>query len=430
MGFIDFFNRIRGGSRSNAQTPGAASSNEHTKGLESGDQTEVASAMQNAARQYGERGEHAQAEALFKRALAIRENTLGLEHPEVAAALNDLALTYMKQGQCEMAEPLFKRAMAIIEKSLGPDHLEMARTLNNFALTYMKQRQYTQAEPLYIRSLPIWEKTVGLDHPKVAATLNNLAGLYGEQGQYAQAKPLFQRALAIMEKSLGPDHPQIAMSLQNMAAICREMGEQEDADALERRAAAIRTTSPAPGTQPMYPELQDENDIQRVFPGDVYAVLSVFTPAMIDHDGDAILGMRVLLCLDVGGKKVIHQDSVRHQPSHLTAQEVISLLEPAFASHPKPKICLICGSCYMSSSVLPAYLANVDGKFMETHSSFVKTLGDAGITFGGMPKEEEEHLNAWLAKAQVEARFTEVRDMEHQVGERLYQDFRRRYTKT
>ena len=63
-------------------------------------------------------GRYAEAEPLFKRALVIREEALGLEHPDVAWSLNGLAKLYGNQGRYAEAELLFHRALAIREKAL------------------------------------------------------------------------------------------------------------------------------------------------------------------------------------------------------------------------------------------------------------------------------------------------------------------------
>jgi CHAT domain-containing protein len=92
--------------------------------------------------------------------------------------------------------------LAIREKSLGPDHPDVAGSLNNLAGLYKDQGEYTQAEPLYKRSLAIREKSLGPDNPDVAASLNNLGGLYNTQGQYAQALAIARRASAIYRQRI------------------------------------------------------------------------------------------------------------------------------------------------------------------------------------------------------------------------------------
>ena len=164
-------------------------------------------------------GRYAEAEPLYKRALAIREKALGPDHPDVGTSLNNLAGLYRAQGRYAEAEPLYKRGLAITEKALGPDHPDVGTSLNNLAVLYQRQGRYAEAEPLYKRGLAIREKALGPDHPDVGTSLNNLAALYHAQGRYAEAEPLYKRALAISEKALGPDHPDVGTSLNNLAVL-------------------------------------------------------------------------------------------------------------------------------------------------------------------------------------------------------------------
>jgi tetratricopeptide (TPR) repeat protein len=83
---------------------------------------------------------------------------------DVAISLNNLADFYRAQGRYADAEPLYKRALAIREKALGPDHPDIATSLNTLAELYRAQGRYADAEPLYKRSLAIREKALGPDH--------------------------------------------------------------------------------------------------------------------------------------------------------------------------------------------------------------------------------------------------------------------------
>lgn len=73
------------------------------------------------------------AEALFRRALMIREKRLGPEHPRTAQSLHELAKLYTAQGQYEQAEPLLMQTLAVREKTLGPAHPDVATTLEEYA---------------------------------------------------------------------------------------------------------------------------------------------------------------------------------------------------------------------------------------------------------------------------------------------------------
>ena len=51
----------------------------------------------------------------------------------VAVALNNLAAIYRAQGRNAEAEPLYKRALAISEKTLGAEHPKIAVLLGNLS---------------------------------------------------------------------------------------------------------------------------------------------------------------------------------------------------------------------------------------------------------------------------------------------------------
>ena len=188
---------------------------------------------------YLAQGRYAEAEALHKRALAIREKALGPDHADVALSLNNLAALYVAQGRYAEAEPLYKRSLAIQEKALGPDHPDVGTSLNNLAGLYTAQGRYGEAEVLEKRSLAIQEKALGPDHLDVGASLSNLAGLYLAQGRFAEAEPLSKRSLAIKEKALGSDHADVAQSFNNLAALYVAQGRYAEAEPLYKRALAI-----------------------------------------------------------------------------------------------------------------------------------------------------------------------------------------------
>ena len=66
-------------------------------------------------------GSYDRAVVTTKKALQVAERS-GPEHPNVATSLNNLAALYKAKGQFADAEPLYQRALAIREKVLGPDH--------------------------------------------------------------------------------------------------------------------------------------------------------------------------------------------------------------------------------------------------------------------------------------------------------------------
>jgi CHAT domain-containing protein/tetratricopeptide (TPR) repeat protein len=188
----------------------------------------------------------AEAEPLFRRALAIDEKSLGPDHPNFATDLNNLAALLKDTNRLAEAESVIRRALAIGEKSLGPDHTNIAKNLSNLAQLLPATNRLAEAEPLHRRALAIEEKNLGPDHPSVAIQLRYLAGLLQDTGRLAEAEPLLRRALAIDEKSLGSDHPNVAADLRNLGGLLQATNRLAEAEPLQRRALAISEKSLGP----------------------------------------------------------------------------------------------------------------------------------------------------------------------------------------
>ena len=73
----------------------------------------------------------------------------------MASSLNNLGSVYEKERRYSEAEALYKRALAIWEKVLGPEHRQLAASLNNLAECYYRRGHYREAEALLQRSLSI-----------------------------------------------------------------------------------------------------------------------------------------------------------------------------------------------------------------------------------------------------------------------------------
>jgi len=201
---------------------------------------DLAGALNNLAQLYGDVGRDADAEPMYKRAIAIMEKAVGLDSAAIAPELSNLAALCERQGRYAEAEPLFKRALELSEKSLGPNHPDVGKYLNNLATLYERQDRHADSEPLFRRALAIYEKAAGPESPAVATLVNNLGQVLKSEDHKADAEPLIRRSLAIREKVLGHDHPDVARSLNNLADLYQRQSRYADAEPLFKRALAIR----------------------------------------------------------------------------------------------------------------------------------------------------------------------------------------------
>ena len=222
---------------------------------------------------YRDQSKYKEAGTLLNDALAIREKTLGPDHPAVAATLNNLAVLYGKRSKFKEAEVLCKRALDIREKCLGSTHPDVAKQLNNLALLCQNQGKFDDVESYYKRAIDIYTKTLGIDDPNVAKTKNNLASAYLKQQKYKEAEQIYKDVLTraqekdasqpkeepvkiLPKTSLPPtnnydaqggwyktiltDQPTVTTTLKNLSLLYRRQGKVEAAETLENCAVKAR----------------------------------------------------------------------------------------------------------------------------------------------------------------------------------------------
>jgi tetratricopeptide (TPR) repeat protein len=207
------------------------------------DNVRLASSLSNLGQLKYKQKDLGQAEALFHRALAIRERVLGPEHFGLVQNINNLAALHYARGELDQAEPLFQRALAISEQNLGEAHPDVAVTLNNLARLYFRRADYASAAPLLSRLLAIKEQSLGMSHPEIAAIVTSLAKVRVAAGDYDGGEQFARRALAIREKLQLPNDLAIAMTLDTLAEICGARGQTEDELGFRARALDVRATA-------------------------------------------------------------------------------------------------------------------------------------------------------------------------------------------
>jgi tetratricopeptide (TPR) repeat protein len=186
-----------------------------------------------------ERAQYAAAEPLFRRALAVREATLGAGHLDTAQTCNDLGTLYQNQGRYAEAEPLHRRALAIREAELGPVAPDVGGSLNHLSRVLRNLNRDEEAEVLGLRALAVAEASLGAEHYRVAVCLCSLAILLTKLDRYAEAEPLATRGLSICKAVLQPGHPDIGYSLTVLADLYQASGRYGEAEPLYRQSIAI-----------------------------------------------------------------------------------------------------------------------------------------------------------------------------------------------
>ncbi len=185
------------------------------------------------------KGDLPAAESLMRRALSIFEKTFSAEHPETARSLTSLGVILYAKGDLSAAEQYHRRALSVCEKVFGQDHPETATSCSNLAIALHAKGDIDAAEILHLRALEICVKRLGLEHPKTAASLNNLGAVFFSKGDFSTSEHSHLIALKIRKKALGPTHPDVATSLDNLAAVLSAKGDIATAQRFHQMALSI-----------------------------------------------------------------------------------------------------------------------------------------------------------------------------------------------
>ena len=200
--------------------------------------------LNNLANVAREKKQYAEAESLYEKAAASYEKSGGPNDPGLATALDNLGKLYRDVPQFDMrkAEPALKRALAIREDALGAEHPETAKVLSDLSLLYFYEKQPAAAEEFAGRSLPLEEKAFGAESLQVSTTLNRLGIAQRDEGKFTEAELSLKRALAIRETKQAPQS-WIAISLANLASVYQLEGQETKAIPLITRARLLQTHS-------------------------------------------------------------------------------------------------------------------------------------------------------------------------------------------
>jgi tetratricopeptide (TPR) repeat protein len=184
-------------------------------------------------------GHREQALAQARRALELRETTLGKSHPLVAHELITVAASLLDADRSAEALPLLQRAVAIWETTTV-NNLQLADALDNLGTALGPLGRYTEAAAAHQRAIALYDKLLGPENAQSAIALQNLANLYSIQHRPREAERLLSQSIAITEGAQGHDHPDLVYSLGSLSDVELTLGRPAEALRLAERAFAIQ----------------------------------------------------------------------------------------------------------------------------------------------------------------------------------------------
>ena len=180
------------------------------------------------ARDLRDANKNAEALPLAQKALAIAEQSLG---PDSEAAIGPVLMlggiaasaAIANEGSWDKAEALLKRALALREKYPSEDkRSDLGKVLRGLAAVYAAQKKYDDAGPLLDRYFEFAEARIAAnklrpDDPDIPQILTVQATIYMVRGRIGDLQRRYQRMIALSEQHLGYDHPYVGVQVSQLA---------------------------------------------------------------------------------------------------------------------------------------------------------------------------------------------------------------------
>ncbi len=208
----------------------------------------VAESLHNLANVERSLGRLGEAERLIRRALAIQRRAFPQGHKSLARGLNNLASlvrdkaeesTGQERPLLAEAEALAREGLAMKQRLFGERDGEVALSLNTLATILVSQGKPAEAEPLYRRSIALRRALDGPVSPGLAKGLNNLAELLATQGRLNDAEARHRESLAMRRKLYPQGHQELVTSLQRLSRLRARQGDGAEAAALAQEAQEL-----------------------------------------------------------------------------------------------------------------------------------------------------------------------------------------------
>lgn len=205
-----------------------------------------ATAYNNVATALDYLGRHAEALVEYEKAISLKREFLGSEHPAVANALYNMGNSTAKLGDLEAGVSLHREALEIRLRTLGETHARTGHSLANLAAYLTQLGRLDEAEGYQRRAIVSLRAAYGADHPHVAGATSNLASLLERRGSNAAALERYEEALALAETAHGFDHPMTILITTNLARVHGRLGHSARAIELYERAIDAHRQQPGP----------------------------------------------------------------------------------------------------------------------------------------------------------------------------------------
>lgn len=190
----------------------------------------------------GQDDQFASAIGFLERAVFLRQQYQGPDHPDTLEAMENLAETYLTAWRLPEATQLFRQLHDSQVKRLGENHPDTLRTLYYIAEAIRQSSKSPDSLPLFesVYQAQVRNPALGPQHVETLTTQNSLAYAYWTTGKLTEAIKQFEEVRSARMALLGEEHPDTLITLHYLAIAYRDAGRLQEAIALLKQVRDIR----------------------------------------------------------------------------------------------------------------------------------------------------------------------------------------------
>src|SRR5690606_5832721 len=153
------------------------------------------------------------------------------DHPQVADCLEVMGRVRQAESRHDLAIPLYARALAIRQQALGLEDSQTLLVQFWLADAYVLRNNDAEAEKVFRALIKAALRTRGADAPPALTGYTQLAAAMARQNRFAAAESFFKHVVRIEELSHGPDHELLIPHLNDLARFYIDQQRPAEAEA-------------------------------------------------------------------------------------------------------------------------------------------------------------------------------------------------------
>ena len=181
---------------------------------------------------YESLGLYPESESLLRRAVEIRQRTLGPRNIETLKSMNDLGYVLNSNSKYSEAEKWSRETVEGRKEKLGPEHADTLASESQLALIFNNESRYAEAEKLHREVLDVSRRKFGEQDPLTMKVMKSLAIDLAYEGKFDESEKVFRDVLASDLRAFGPEHPKVLGDMNNLAATLQHEQKWDEAEKL------------------------------------------------------------------------------------------------------------------------------------------------------------------------------------------------------